>query len=262
MSIVSAHTLTGSGVLTMGSYQGKPRGGFVAVCRSSAVRRLSRQRVAAHRSSRDGRWAHLLPFRQVDDYRFAVEAPAYWFDYTHGHGSHAIIAAAVVGSGVDGRTVSLAQCGARPPNYRMYVGKLRPSEYNSLMEFGHEIRASSFAVIARTAVVVGLGLAYGRDGVTNGRAKVSCAYIESIMSLSGRLTDDLLDRVGRPLLSLLLACRQSGGPAAVQAKIQPMLDHYSPRHLNNVLDTLDWYEQTIADEADGILDRRTHLLAS
>lgn len=233
-------------------------GGATVISRSTADRAEVRERDRARRRHCGmSVLQHVLPIGQVDDRRFTVDAPVYWSEYTYGYGSVAVVAAAVIGSGINGCTITLPQCRQRPREYAQYVGKLRSYELESLYAFGHEIHASSFATILRTAAVIGFGLAYGRDGVVNGRAKVSCAYVETLLVLSGRCNDELFDRVGKPLLSVLLKAYREGSFEAVRDIACSTLDWYSPRYLDNLVRTLDWYEQFIIDEINGRVDRRT-----
>lgn len=196
-----------------------------------------------------------LPLGEVAARPLAAQISTRWFEYTYGYGSLALAAAAVAGSGVDGSTVALPQCGTRVQPYHMFQSKARPYEIESLRRFGDEIHSRTMTTIIRTAIAIGLGLPYGRDGVINSEAKVSRSYIETLMVLSGRCTDELFDRVGRPTCSLLLARYREGGREAVGDVVQTMLDWYSPRHLDNIVRMLDWYEQLILDEMTGRLRR-------
>lgn len=227
---------------------------------NARARRIDRaKRAAQHLPWMDFVRIRSLPLGDVAHHSFYVRMAKRWDPYTHGYGMPAMMAAAIVGSGANGHAIALPQIACCAGGHRVYRGVLRSYELRSLYAFGFEIHARKFPTIVRTAAAIGFGLPYGRDGVVNSTAHVSRAYVETLLILTGRCTDELFVRSGKPVLSLLLRAYREGGREALRDKVQLMLDWHAPRYLDNIVQVLGWYERFVLAEINGSVDRGRHM---
>lgn len=166
-------------------------------------------------------------------------------------------AALVLGSSVYGGTVNLPLC---KPNLdlgmRGFHTNVSDFEFAGIKAFQNEMCCKSFARTLRTAILIGLGTPYCRDGVVNTFPLLSRAYAETLVCLAGRCNAEVYHRVGRGMYAALWQVYCKEGSDGLALRVQRMLDYYTPRHLIGIERILRWYAEYENDERK--LSHSTH----
>lgn len=179
-----------------------------------------------------------------------------------------LVAAAILGSGVDGREVKLGQVeideNENGRDYKNTQIRITLNEQQQLVAFGRECGLNRTGSIIRTAIFLGFNIPNAREGVINPpwnyitawkkNTVFNIEFLERLMILSGTMSQKLFRKRGMKILNALVYYRDIGGTEELSKQLSYILDCTHSRTVDIISGVLDKHQQSLA-HAKVIYDR-------
>lgn len=184
-----------------------------------------------------------------------------------GNRARILTAAAIIGSTVNGQTVTLGQVSMnvgdtsqtktrtnlqKHSNGVSFPLRFFAPELKALKDFATEARLSQWSSIVRTAAMIGLGAPYCREGVINDpieygdkEYRMSPEFWDTLMIIAGTMNRKLFESKGCAVLDGLLNIHMTHGDDGLRDILQNVLDDYTERNLAVCKRTIQSHKKNI-----------------